>query len=108
MNTRYIKELPNHWLPIEKVFSALGDQIRQKILLLFEPNEEISIKTIVETIGLSRSAVVHHLKILEEAKLLVPRKQGRELMYKVNYIVALEAVDKLKIYIQEEFNHDTN
>ena len=65
MNTHYLNGLPQEWAAIAEVFSALGDGTRQTILLLFEPGEAIELKTFVEILPLSRSAVVHHLKVLE-------------------------------------------
>jgi hypothetical protein len=41
MKTDFTQELPGDWLPIARVFAALGDPWRQKILLLFEENEEL-------------------------------------------------------------------
>lgn len=76
MNTHYLNGLPQEWTAIAEVFSALGDGTRQTILLLFEPGESIELKTFVDILPLSRSAVVHHLKVLEQAGLLTvsPRK----------------------------------
>lgn len=64
MNTHYLNGLPQEWTAIAEVFSALGDGTRQTILLLFEPGESIELKTFVDILPLSRSAVVHHLKVL--------------------------------------------
>lgn len=77
MNTHYLNGLPQEWTAIAEVFSALGDGTRQTILLLFEPGEPIELKTFVDILPLSRSAVVHHLKVLEQAGLLIPH-QARE------------------------------
>lgn len=84
MNTHYVEDLPMEWDPIAKIFMALGDRYRQTIFLLFEPEEEISLKTIVELIPLSRSAVVHHVMTLQHAGLLVGTKRGREVFYRPN------------------------
>lgn len=108
MRTQYLKELPAHWLPTAQIFAAFGDPVRQKILLVFEPDEEISIKTLVELIGLSRSAVVHHLSVLERAGLMTQRRQGREVMCRVDYHAALEAVTNLKDYINMEMQSNDN
>ena len=35
MRTQYLKSLPEHWQPVAAVYAALGDETRQKILLLF-------------------------------------------------------------------------
>ena len=64
MNTHYLNGLPQEWAAIAEVFSALGDRTRQTILLLFEPGEAIELKTFVDILPLSRSAVVQQQKLL--------------------------------------------
>lgn len=81
MNTLYLHQLPEEWEHKARIFAALGDGTRQKILLLFEAGETITLKTLVEIVALSRSAVVHHVAVLEQAGLLVARRQGREVGY---------------------------
>lgn len=100
MNTHYLKGLPDEWTSIANVFSALGDGTRQTILLLFEPGETIELKTIVEILPLSRSAVVHHLKVLEQAGLLVPHKHGRSIAYTLNIDCAIHALDEVRAYAE--------
>ena len=93
MNTHYLNGLPQEWTSIAEVFSALGDGTRQTILLLFEPGESIELKTFVDILPLSRSAVVHHLKVLEQAGLLIPHKHGRALSYTLNLACAWAGQD---------------
>lgn len=101
MNTHYLNGLPAEWDAIAGVFAALGDGTRQTILLLFEPGETIELKTLVESLPLSRSAVVHHLKVLEQAGLLVPRRHGRAVAYTLNLGCAIHALDQVKTYAEE-------
>ena len=100
MNTHYLNGLPQEWT-IAEVFSALGDGTRQTILLLFEPGESIELKTFVDILPLSRSAVVHHLKVLEQAGLLIPHKHGRALSYTLNLACAVHALGQVKTYADE-------
>lgn len=103
MFTQYLENLPEHWQPAEKVFSALGDPVRQKILLAFEPNEELSIKDIASAFPLSRTAVVHHLSVLERAGVLSSRRRGRESLYSLRPEAVLQAMENLRRYIVEVF-----
>lgn len=103
MNTRYLANLPADWLPIARVFAAMGEATRQKILLLFEPDEELPIKDIVAVFPLSRTAVVHHLLVLERAGVLVPRRAGKEVLYRLRQETILEAMDQLRSYIEQTF-----
>lgn len=101
MNTQYLNGLPSEWAAIASVFSALGDGTRQTILLLFEPGEAIELKTLVDILPLSRSAVVHHLKVLEQAGLLIPHKHGRSITYTLNIGCAIHALDEVRTYAEE-------
>ena len=95
--------LPDAMQPTAAVFSALGDPVRQRILLLFEPGESLSIKDIAGMFDLSRTAVVHHLAVLERAGILAQRRSGKAALYSTRPEVVLEAVTALRDYILEEY-----
>ena len=102
MNTHYLNGLPQEWTATAEVFSALGDGTRQTILLLFEPGESIELKTFVDILPLSRSAVVHHLKVLEQAGLLIPHKHRESWFeYTLNLACAVHALGQVKTYADE-------
>ena len=106
MKTEHIHDLPQEWLPAAHVFAALGDPWRQKILLLFGPDEELSIKDIAGVFPLSRTAIVHHLMVLERAEVLRSRREGKSSLYSVRPGVVLAALDALRQYIYITFSHD--
>ena len=108
MKTHYIDSLPPDWIPAADVFAALGDATRQKILLLFEPHEELSIKAIADIFPLSRTSIVHHLYVLEKAGIVRMRRQGKCALYTLRHDVMLEAVNRLREYILEEFPDETS
>lgn len=105
MKTEFIESLPSEWLPAASVYAALGDAMRQKILLLFEPGEELSIKQIATVFSLSRTAIVHHLGVLERAGVLGSRRHGKESLYSVRPQTVLSALDALRQYIFIEYPH---
>ena len=76
MNPDYSRAIPLAWAHMSKVFTALGDEHRQRILLTFEPGERLNVGQIAEVSTLSRSAVSHHLKILREAGITSTRPEG--------------------------------
>jgi DNA-binding transcriptional ArsR family regulator len=78
MRSTYSRALPRAWRPAARVFTALGDPHRQRILLMFERGERLSIGEIVAASTLSRTAVAHHLRVLREAGVLRSSKVGRE------------------------------
>ena len=82
--TDYENLLPKEWLGMSKVYSALGDDHRQKILLMFKYKAELNVTEIADKCPLTRSAVAHHLKILHDASILNRRKEGKEVFYSIN------------------------
>jgi DNA-binding transcriptional ArsR family regulator len=84
MNKNFVEHLSPQWERNTAVFSALGDATRQKILLLFDPHEEICVTDIAAVFHLSRPAISHHLKVLRNTGLLVCEKRGKEVYYRIN------------------------
>ena len=81
MNPDYSRAIPPAWAHMSKVFTALGDEHRQRILLLFEPGERLNVGQIAEVSTLARSTVSHHLKILHESGVLASEKIGKEIWF---------------------------
>ena len=77
----YGKAIPKAWQRIARIFVALGDPHRQRIVLMFEPGERLNIGQIVAASTLSRTAVAHHLRVLAEAGVLKREKAGREVYF---------------------------
>lgn len=67
------------------VFVALGDEIRQKLLLdIIDAGESgVNVNTIASRSNLSRPAISHHLKIMKDSGVLEAEKQGTQVFYKV-------------------------
>jgi ArsR family transcriptional regulator, arsenate/arsenite/antimonite-responsive transcriptional repressor len=84
MNSQFARKLPAGWTSHANVYAALGESHRQRILLLFEPGEEMTIKQIADVLPLSRTAVLHHIRTLLDARLLKRRKEGREVFLRID------------------------
>ena len=102
MSKPYGKALPRRWQGMAKVFTALGDEHRQRMLLMFEPGEELTIKDIADRVPLSRTAATHHLNVLRAARVLAAEKRGKEVFLRPNPAVVLGAIDGVRDYIEEE------
>lgn len=76
-----IEQLPQEWKQVSNLFVALGDEHRQRILLAFEPGERLNISQIVAASTLSRTAVTHHLKVLQQGGVLQSEKVGKEVYF---------------------------
>jgi len=66
-----------------KVFNALGNETRLKILRLLLDCNEMCVSDIVERVGGAASTVAHHLHTLEDAELILSRRHGRSTYYTV-------------------------
>lgn len=102
MKKTYSRAIPAEWRAISKVFVALGDEHRQRLLLSFEPGERLNVGQLAELSTLARSTVSHHLKVLREAGVLQQEKIGKEVYYWVNKAHLQEALGNVLQYLQEQ------
>ncbi len=65
---------------LAELFRALGDASRVRILSAIT-DEELNVSTIAEVVGITESAVSHHLRGLRQMRLVRARKNGREVFY---------------------------
>jgi len=86
---------------MSKVFTALGDDHRQRILLLFEPGDRLNVGQIAEASTLTRSTVSHHLKVLREAGVLKSVKIGKEVWYWIDKQWLIAVFGNVIDYIRE-------
>ncbi|MDR2213367.1 MAG: metalloregulator ArsR/SmtB family transcription factor [Pseudomonadales bacterium] len=84
MKPHYTQSIPPEWQPMARVFTALGDIHRQRMLMLFERGERLNVGQIAAVSTLARSTVSHHLKILHEADVLHSEKIGKEVWFWIN------------------------
>ena len=103
MRASYARPLPRTWQRNALVFTALGDPHRQRILLMFERGERLSVGQIVEASTLSRSAVAHHLRVLRVAGVLSCRKEGKEVFYRPEPDAVRAALDGVRGYLDDQF-----
>lgn len=101
MNRNYLRAIPREWRNLSRVFTALGDEHRQRILLTFEPGERLNVGQIVEVSTLARPTVSHHLMILRDAGVLESEKVGKEVFYWVNKEPLLAALEAVAAYVKE-------
>lgn len=97
-----MRSIPREWRQLAKVFVALGDEHRQRILLTFEPGERLTVGQIAEVSTLSRPAVSHHLKILRAAGVLEAEKQGKEVFLSINRALLEETLSTVLDFVREE------
>jgi len=100
MKRNYMRAIPREWKAISQVFTALGDEHRQRILLTFERGERLNVGQIVEVSTLSRSAVSHHLKLLRTAGVLESQKVGKEVYFWVNRTFLESSLEAVLDYVR--------
>lgn len=62
-------------------FAALGDPTRLHILSLLSAGEDRSIVSLADSVKLTRQGTAKHLKVMEQAGIVVHRREGRETRY---------------------------
>jgi DNA-binding transcriptional ArsR family regulator len=68
----------------EKVFKALAESNRRRLLDRLRKDSGLSLNELCEQHNMSRQAVTKHLAILEAANLVVTMKRGREKLHYLN------------------------
>lgn len=85
-----------HNIQLDLVFAALSDPTRRDILSRIA-RSELSISDLVKGYDMSFAAISKHLMIMERAKLLIKRKEGRKQMISL----APEAFQNADAYLEE-------
>ena len=76
-------ELDDYIEDVSDLFKILGDKTRTKILSSLQKGE-LNVSSISELVGLPISAISHQLRVLRQAKLIKPRKVGKEVFYSLD------------------------
>lgn len=69
--------------PDDQLWSAIADPSRRRVLDLLVGGGEASASELAEKVPFTRQAVSKHLVVLEEAGLVSRRKQGRDVLFRV-------------------------
>lgn len=59
-----------------RLFKALGDEVRLKLLHLVR-DQEVCVCDLMGAMGMAQGTLSHHLSVLHQAGLVTARKQGR-------------------------------
>ena len=91
-----IKKLSEEIKSTQKILIALGDEMRQHLILVMLQSGDCNgmrVNDIAENTRLSRPAVSHHLQILKDAGIVKMRCEGTKNYY--YFDADMEAFDKL-------------
>src|SRR5579859_2183909 len=70
--------------PVDLVFKALSDQTRRELLDELFRRDGQTLSALAGRFEMTRVAVAKHLRLLEEAGLVVSRRSGREKLHYLN------------------------
>jgi ArsR family transcriptional regulator len=75
---------------VAELFRAFSDTSRVRILSALAA-QELNVSALAEMVGVSKSAVSHHLRGLRQMGLVTARREGKEVYYHIEdeHIVAL-------------------
>jgi DNA-binding transcriptional ArsR family regulator len=92
----------NGKLDVDKVFKALADPTRRRLLDQLHSDNGQTLTALCEHMEMTRQAVTQHLQLLEEANLVAVVWQGREKLHYLNPVPLHE------IYTRwiEKFEHN--
>ena len=71
-------------MELRKVFYALSDEIRLKIVRLLISHSELCVCQFQEIFGISQPNISFHLRVLRDAGLIKSRKEGKWSYYSLN------------------------
>ena len=85
---------------VAELFRSFSDPSRVRIIYAILEEEEVNTSKLAELLGLTSSAVSHHLRGLRQKQIVEARREGKEVYYSVidPHIVALfqQGVDHVR------------
>jgi len=82
-----------------KLTRALAHPLRMKILEFIDRNNSINVNNIYRSLQLEQSITSSHLKILREANVVKAEKEGKKMIYSINYDIVARAVDAVNEFL---------
>jgi DNA-binding transcriptional ArsR family regulator len=79
---------------MDKVFKALADETRRKLLDRLHAANGQTLGALCEQLAMTRQAVTKHLVLLEEANLVATVRRGREKLHYLNPVPIHEIAER--------------
>lgn len=83
------------------VFKALADPTRRHLLDLLFARDGQTLGELESGLVMTRFGVMKHLKVLEQANLIIPKRQGREKLHFLNpvpiHLIHTRWIDKFRV-----------
>lgn len=84
--------------PMDKIFKALSDTNRRRILTLLKDGE-LSVNQIVAHMNIGQATVSSHLSVLKKAGLVKVKEQNKLRIYSINWNILKIFIDQLRDFI---------
>lgn len=79
---------------MDAIFKALSDDTRRNLLDMLHERDGQSLSELEQQLGMTRFGVMKHLKVLEEASLVVTRRSGRFKYHYLNAVPLQQVIDR--------------
>ena len=79
---------------VDAVFKALADPTRRRLLDMLFRRDGQTLGQLERRLVMTRFGVMKHLRVLEEARLIVTRRRGREKLHFLNPVPIHEIYDR--------------
>jgi DNA-binding transcriptional ArsR family regulator len=79
---------------MDEVFKALADPTRRELLDRLRAEDGQTLSALEARLPMSRFGVMKHLRVLEEANLVVTRRRGREKLHFLNPVPIRQVHDR--------------
>ena len=84
----------------ERLLKGFANKTRLKILCILR-DEEVCVHEIVEALDVSQSAVSHQLRMLRDARLVMGRREGRHVYYRLADTHVQEMLENALLHAKE-------
>jgi uncharacterized protein YndB with AHSA1/START domain/DNA-binding transcriptional ArsR family regulator len=79
---------------MDTVFKALADNTRRQLLDMLREHDGQTLSELEQQLGMTRFGVMKHLKVLEDASLVVTRRSGRFKYHYLNAVPLQQVIDR--------------
>ena len=83
---------------MDKIFKAMSDINRRKILTLLK-NKEMTVSELLKYFDIGQATISNHLSILKKAKLVNLRIEVKNHFYSINWVILNRFVKELNIFV---------
>lgn len=97
MNTSVKTKAEQDW---QAIFSALGDERRYLIVRLLADGGHLCVSEVASEVGISVAGVSQHMRVLQRAGLVKPKRTGQKICYQLNQ--SSPSVSKIFKMIEED------